>query len=292
MKKSIWILALVIVVAAVLIAVFVTQRNTFSDQVKQLEADNAALAQQVTESEMAAKTAQELLKNSQEQAETMLQETTDKLNTVTSERDTLQASAESAASQLDAGIQQLRSILVTLGVEDIEGKTAQELQETKEALSAAETALAESQESVSALTVQRDELQAAVEAGKVGGASAVIRNAEGEAVQELENIGDLDLNALEAGAYTVEVTIRTVGGEDAAQYAFPYVVAAPEEPAAEEPAVEEPAAEEPIAEEPVAEEPIAEEPVAEEPIVEEPADEEPAAEEPVAEEPVAGEPAA
>ena len=63
MKKSIWIVLPVVIIAVVLVAVFVGQRNSLSDQVTQLQAERSDLARQLNEADIAAKTAQELAEN-------------------------------------------------------------------------------------------------------------------------------------------------------------------------------------------------------------------------------------
>ena len=62
MKKSIWIVLPIIIIAIVLVAVFAGQRNTLSTQIAQLEADKADLNKQL--SEAAADTAAKLPKAS------------------------------------------------------------------------------------------------------------------------------------------------------------------------------------------------------------------------------------
>ena len=64
MKKSIWIILPIVIIAVVLIAVFIGQRNSLSDQVTQLESDKSALSRQLDEADIAVKTAQELAENS------------------------------------------------------------------------------------------------------------------------------------------------------------------------------------------------------------------------------------
>ncbi|MBR1585788.1 MAG: hypothetical protein IJ662_09630 [Clostridia bacterium] len=257
MKKSIWIILLVVIIAAVLIGVFAVQKDTLSTEVARLQSDKDDLTRQLEEVDMAVKTAQEL-------AETMVQEAEDKLTAMTAERDTLQASAEAAATQLDAGIKQLKDTLIALGGEDAEVALNAELQETKDALTA--------------MTAERDALIAAADAAVIGKTSVTIYNADDEPVLTVDDVNDLSLANLQPGVYTIQMTVRTVGGEEAAQYSFGYV--APEIPgeAGEEAIVEE--AEEPAAEaEEAAEEPVeTEAPVVEE-AAEEAAPEEPAAEE-------------
>ena len=224
MKKSIWIILPIVIVAIVLVAVFVGQRNTLSDQVAQLQAERSDLTRQLNEADIAAKTAQELAENSRiameekvqeaesriQEAETMAQEAESRiqeaegraqeaqskaqeaegkvleaveaLSVATTERDTLQANASTAAEQLTVGIKQVQDALGVLGVSQDEDATAVELEETKAALASVSSELealkAESeaqadqaaaelqqvQDALAVVTSERDQLQAAVEA--------------------------------------------------------------------------------------------------------------------------------
>ena len=65
MKKAIWIILPIVIVAIVLVAVFVSQRNALSDQLTQLQAERSELTRQLNEADMAAKTAQELAETNQ-----------------------------------------------------------------------------------------------------------------------------------------------------------------------------------------------------------------------------------
>ncbi len=203
MKKSIWFILPVVIIAVVLIAVFVGQRNSLSDQVAQLETDKSDLTRQLNEADIAVKTAQELAENSRitmeekvQEAEEKVQEAVEALSVVTTERDTLQTNAETASAQLTAGIKQVQDALDVLGgvSKEDENDTAAELEETKAALAAvtseldalkaqsstsaeeAAAQLQEAQAALAAMTSERDELQAAVE-------SAAAQAAEYEALQ-------------------------------------------------------------------------------------------------------------
>ena len=50
MKKSIWIILPIVIIAVVLVAVFVGQRNTLSDQLAQLQAERSDLSRQLERS--------------------------------------------------------------------------------------------------------------------------------------------------------------------------------------------------------------------------------------------------
>ena len=49
MKKSIWIVLPIIIIAIVLVAVFAGPRNTLSAQIEQLESDKASLNKQLAD---------------------------------------------------------------------------------------------------------------------------------------------------------------------------------------------------------------------------------------------------
>ncbi|MBR3739228.1 MAG: hypothetical protein IKN04_02080 [Clostridia bacterium] len=224
MKKSIWIILPIVIIAVVLVAVFVGQRNTLSDQLAQLQAERSDLSRQLNEADIAAKTAQELAENNRlameekvQEAETKIQEAESKvleaetkiqeaegraqeaegraqeaegkaqeaveaLSVATTERDELQANANTAAEQLTVGIKQVQDALGVLGVSQDEDAVAVELEATKAALDAvtaeletlksdsetqaaqAATELQQAQDALAVMTGERDQLQAAVEA--------------------------------------------------------------------------------------------------------------------------------
>ena len=224
MKKSIWIILPIVIIAIVLVAVFVGQRNSLSDQLAQLQAERTDLSRQLNEADIAAKTAQELAETSRlameekvqeaeskiqeaeskvqeaegraqeaqnkaleaegraQEAEGKVQEAVEALSVATSERDELQANANTAAEQLTVGIKQVQDALGVLGVSQDEDAAVIELEETKAALTAVTTELealkAESeaqtaqaavelqqvQDALAVMTSERDQLQAAVEA--------------------------------------------------------------------------------------------------------------------------------
>ncbi|MBQ9264925.1 MAG: hypothetical protein IJ189_12055 [Clostridia bacterium] len=254
MKKSIWLVLLIAIVAVVAIAVFAVQKDSLSTEVAKLQSEKEDLTKQLDEVDMAVRTTKEL-------AETMVQEAEDKLTAVTAERDTLQADNEAKT----AGIKQVQTVLNAL----VGDETALQLQEAQEALTAMTAerdallvSLDEAKanaEALQAVTEERDTLLVAIENAKIEKVQAKVLNAEGEAVLELDDLSELKLNELTAGEYTVNVTVVNAAGEEAAQYSFPYVVAAAEAPAVEETAETEETAEPEASietEEPVAEESV------------------------------------
>ena len=231
MKKSIWIVLPVVIIAIVVVAVFVGQRNSLSDQLAQLQAERSDLTRQLNEADIAAKTAQELAETSRiameekvQEAESMIQDAQDRireaetkvqdaegraqdaqskaqeaegraleaegkmmeaveaLSVTTTERDALQANANTAAEQLTVGIKQVQDALGVLGVSQDEDAVAVELEDTKAALAAvtaeletlksdsetqaaqAAAELQQAQDALAVMTGERDQLQAAVEA--------------------------------------------------------------------------------------------------------------------------------
>ena len=160
-------------------------------------------------------------------------------------------------------------------------------------LAAAQNAECEAmQESLAAITAERDALQLAAENAKIGKTSAVILDAEEKVVVEYEDVAELKLDelVLDAGVYTIRIIVYTAAGEEAAHYDLPYVsvgVAQEEtaEPASEETAEkaaeteEEKAPEEAVEETPSEEAPVEEAPVEEAPVEEAPAEGEEATDE-------------
>lgn len=253
MKKMLWLTILIAIVAVVLVSVFVIQRNSLSTEVTRLQASNNELNQQLTEVDMAVKTAQEL-------AETMVHEAEEKLTAVTAERDSLQAENEAKT----AGIKQVQTVLGTL----VGDETALQLQETQEALTAMtaerdalQSSLDEAKaavETLAAVTAERDALQTAVENAKLAEKAQVLVLLQDETVLEADDLGQLNLDQLPAGVYTVKVRILNAAGEQAAEYSFPYTAAEQEAPVAEEAAPETAEAEQPAAEAAETEQPAAE----------------------------------
>jgi len=354
-KKTIWVVLPIVIIAVVLVAVFVSQRNSLSDQVAQLESDKSTLSRQLTEADMAVKTAQELAESSRitmeekvqeaegkvqeaetkaQEAEGKAQEAVEALSVMTTERDTLQANAETASAQLTAGIKQVQDALDVLGgvAKEEENELAAELESTKaaletataeldalkaqaeeanaqanaklasqaeeiatlqetlnavtanrdELLAAAESAAAQTAEmetlqaALVSLTAERDELQQAAEGAKITKAAVVITDKKDEIVKEFENVADFRLDQLELdpGLYTITFVIYNAAGEEAARYAFPYAA----EAAGEEVPAEAAAEAEPIVEEAPTEAAAEAEPAGEEAPAETPEEAEPAAE--------------
>ena len=209
MKKSIWIVLPIIIIAIVLVAVFAGQRNSLSAQIAQLESDKADLSKQLTAASVDAAT----LKEAQDQAaaltdklteaegkiteaenraaeaeskaseaeskaseaETKVLAVSEQLTSVTTERDTLQTNAAAAAEQLTTGIRQAQTAL-----EALVGPTEDELAQTKELLAASEEAVAQvtmelelTQEALNTVLGERDELKISLE-----NAAATIANME------------------------------------------------------------------------------------------------------------------
>lgn len=241
MKKTIWVVLPILVIAVVLVSVFAIQKNSLTVEVSRLQADNADLSRHVEEMDIAVKTAKEL-------AETMVQETKAELSAVTAERDELKVTTENAAAQLNEGIRQLKTTLSALGVEDTEASMAAELKETKAALSA--------------VTEERDALLAAAENARIEKTVVAILNAEGDLIRQLDPDEELNLSDLAPGEYIITVTALTKDDTEAIQYAFPYAVPTEEEKPTEEEAEDQQGSEEPADQEQETEEAQQDEPSA------------------------------
>ena len=286
MKKSIWIVLPIIIIAVVLVAVFAGQRNSLSDQIAQLQSDKATLSRQLTEADAAAQkkveeatsamnekiqAAETLVQETQSKleeaeskvqaaeakiteaenkataAEAKAQEAADALNTITTERDALQANTSNAAEQLTSSLEQTRSALETLV-----GPTDDELSQTKTALaaaneqisaleaSAAETAaaLSQSQQALAVVTGERDALKASLESTtaqiaqlqeslKVGQAGAIVTDAQGNVIAEYKDISELKLDEVKPGC-VITVVVYSVTGEECARYQLPFGAASAE----------------------------------------------------------------
>ena len=113
-------------------------------------------------------------------------------------------------------------------------------------------------ETLAAVTAERDALQTAVENAKLAEKAQVLVLLQDETVLEADALGQLNLDQLPAGVYTVKVRILNAAGEQAAEYSFPYTAAEQEAPVAEEAAPETAEAEQPAAEAAETEQPAAE----------------------------------
>ncbi len=133
MKKSIWIILPIVIIAVVLVAVFVGQRNSLSDQVAQLQAERTDLSRQLNEADIAAKTAQELAENNRLAMEEKVQE------------------AETRIQEAESKIQEAEG-----RIQEAEGR----VQEAEDKALEAEGKAQEAVEALSVATTERDELQA------------------------------------------------------------------------------------------------------------------------------------
>ncbi len=264
MKKSIWIILPVVIIAVVLVAVFLGQRNSLSDQLAQLQAERSDLSRQLNEADIAAKTAQELAESSRaameekvqeaeakiqeadakvQEAETKIQEADAKvveaegraqkaegmmqeaegkaqeaveaLSVATTERDALQANANTAAEQLSASIKQVQDALVVLGV-SLDDKGTGELEETKAALTAVTAELealkneAEAQAAQAALELQQVQDALAVVTSERDQLQATAETAANQAL-ELQNLQNaLTAMTAERDALTVAKTTASI----------------------------------------------------------------------------------
>ena len=295
LKKAMWVVLPIVIIAVVVIAVFAGQSNSLSDQIAQLESDKAALSRKLDEADMAVRTAQELSESERvalneqieaadaraleaeskaEAAETKIQEAETKVQaaeTKIQEAETKAQAAEAQAQeaavalsdmttardqlqeekdQITDGIRQVQSALSILVSDD----TVNQLKEAQQALAAVTLERDELQNAVATLEKERDELQRAVEAaasqaaelqtvqealaavteerdGLIAAAKEtaqsvrmVVSDAAGNAVQELEELTALNQLKLEAGSYTVTVSLLNANGEATAQTSFPYTV--------------------------------------------------------------------
>lgn len=262
MKKSIWIVLPVVIIAVVLVAVFVGQRNSLSDQVAQLQAERSDLSRQLSEADMAAKTAQELAETSRaameekvQEAETIIQEAESKiqqaeskvqeaedraqkaegmaqeaegkaqeaveaLSVATTERDALQANANTAAEQLSSSIKQVQDALIVLGG-NLDDNGDGELEETKAALTAVTAELdalkieAEAQAAQAALELQQVQDALAVVTSERDQLQAAAETAANQAL-ELQNLQDA-LTAMTAERDALAVAKTTVSILDASE---------------------------------------------------------------------------
>lgn len=255
MKKSIWIVLPVVIIAVVLVAVFVGQRNSLSDQVAQLQAERTDLSRQLSEADIAAKTAQELAETSRaameekvqeaetiiQEAETKIQEAEDRalkaegmvqeaegkaqeaveaLSVATTERDALQANANTAAEQLSASIKQVQDALIVLGG-NLDDNSDGELEETKAALNAVTAELdalkneAEAQAAQAALELQQVQDALAVMTSERDQLQAAAETAANQAL-ELQNLQDA-LTAVTAERDALAVAKTTVSILDASE---------------------------------------------------------------------------
>ena len=245
LKKAIWVVLPVVIVAAVVIAVFAGQSSSLSDQIAQLESDKAALSRKLDEADMAVRTTQELAENERntlneqiaaadarateaeariQAAEALAQEADAKVQeaegrVLAAQAETEQVSAQltdmtiardalqTEKAQITDGIKQVQSALGALVPDD----TAAQLQQAQEALSA--------------LKEERDSLQAELDSVTIASTKIRVTGDENNAVKELNDLAELSETGLPAGPYTVFVTLLNAAGEEITQYCFPYTIA-------------------------------------------------------------------
>lgn len=241
MKKSIWIVLPIVIIAVVVIAVFIGQRNSLYDQVTQLETEKTDLSRQLDEADIAVKTAQELAEANRVTMEEKVQEAEDRvmeaegkaqqaveaLSVATAERDTLQANADAAAVQLSAGIRQVQDALDVLGgTKQDEADASVQLAEAKAALAAvtaerdelqsaaagAALELQQAQDALAIVTGERDQLQAALEANA---AQAAEMQALQDSLAAMTAEHDALREAAQAGAGKITIRILDSEGNEA-----------------------------------------------------------------------------
>ena len=237
MKKSIWIVLPIVIIAIVLVTVFVSQRNSLSDQVTKLESERTELTHQRDEALVEAKNAQEeaettrvtmteqvqQAKTKVEEAEGKAQEAMAALTDMTTQRDTLQQTADNASAMLATGIQQVQEALDALkgdtqeeAAEEV-NPLAAELDAAKqelatvtaardEALAQAESAaaqLSELQLALQAMTTERDELAAKAENAAADSEAALELEQTKEALAAITTERDQLKTASESQAATL-----------------------------------------------------------------------------------------
>ena len=286
MKKSIWIILPIVIIAVVLVAVFAGQRNSLNDQLLTAETANQELTRQLTEADMAAKTAQELAENDIAAARQQVEEATAALTEMTTQRDALQAKSDAAAAQLNDSIRQAQIALDALIGEEASPEkelaaakaeladTQAELEAVKAEAAAYQEAAAENKTLLETAQAEAAEAKAALEAAEADTAARIeaavaaalaevkaektavtLTDGEGRTVAQLESLAELEGIQLEPGEYTLTLTVISPEGDETAVYAFPYAVTGPEaEEEAQEEAPAEEAAEEPAAQEAPAQE--------------------------------------
>ena len=153
MKKTIWLILPVVIIAVVLVAMYAGQRNSLSDR-------NQELTRQLSEADLAVKTTQELADSrvaavesdldaanqQKEEAEAALTEAEAALSAVTAERDDLQSKNAAAVSQLNDGIRQAQQALYALTGE--EAGPEKDLREAKTQLEETQVLLASAQDEI------------------------------------------------------------------------------------------------------------------------------------------------
>lgn len=293
MKKTIWLVLAVVIVAVVLVATFAGQRNSLSDK-------NQELTRQLSEADLAVKTTQELAdtrvaavesdlnaaKEQMEEAEAALNEAQTALTAMTAERDDLQAKNTSAVTQLNDGIRQAQQALYALTGE--EAGPEKDLREARAQLEESQVLLSSAQEEIASYRKELDDarketkavnqalqdvqaelsslresipgqIDEAVTAALSGIEQVKITVAQGEereTVLELDSLSALEDADLGPGDYILTLSIF-VGDKETGRLEFPYTVPAKDEAPAEAPIEEAPAEE--VAEETAAAEPTQEE---------------------------------
>jgi len=135
MKKSIWIILPIVIIAVVVVAVFASQRSSLSAEISQLQADKADLTRQLSDAGVSAKSAQET-------AESDLAA----LNQKVVEAETLAQEAQAQAQEAES-----KALAAETRAQEAESK-----------ISAAETKAEEAAKELAVLTAERDNLQGSV----------------------------------------------------------------------------------------------------------------------------------
>ena len=242
MKKSVWLVLCVAIIAVVLIAVFASQRNSALDQVKEKDTQLEEKSKQLEEQQIAIETATQLQRSVQaesdlkikeaeearEKAETASVEATERAQALETQVAQQQASIDTAVEQLRTVARQAQDTITALTgeEEDATGKALEEAQQELETLKADyEKVTADLMAAQDQLAVLRTAVDNA-EAGKLDKTLVRIYNARERVVAEFDDLSLLSEKKLAEGVYTLNVVFFNPAGNEIAQYTLPYIVTA------------------------------------------------------------------
>ena len=240
MKKSVWLVLCVAIIAVILIAVFASQRNSALDQVKEKESQLEEKSLQIEEQKIAIETATQLQRSVQleseqkvkeaeearEKAETATVEATERAEALENQVAQQQASIDSAVEQLRSVARQAQATITALTgeEEDAAGKALEEAQQELETLKADyEKVTADLMAAQDQLAALRSAVDSA-EAAKLDKTVVRIYNSRGRTVTEFEDLSLLPEKNLAEGVYTLNVLFLNPAGDEIAQYTLPYIV--------------------------------------------------------------------
>ena len=238
LKKAIWVILPVFIIAAVVIAVYAGQSNSLSDQIAQLEKDKAALSRKLDEADMAVRTAQELADTERNSLNQQIAAADARANDAESRVQAAEAQIQDANTKIQeaegrvlaaqAETKQVSAQLtdMTIARDALQGEKDQITDGIKQVQSALGALVADDTAAqLRQLTEERDQLKAELESTRIAMTKIRVTGDDNNAFKDLADLDELSQTGLPAGQYTVSVSLLNAAGEPIAQYSFPYTIA-------------------------------------------------------------------